>query len=74
MSTSGMLGVGNWIGILTTCLIILCFYFTLTFFEQLRKGEERIIKQSKIAATICFTLAFIIPAIYKYYIYQQMMK
>lgn len=45
-------------------LIVLCFYFTLTFFESLRKGDERIIKQSKFAAIICMAIALIIGIIY----------
>ncbi|PUB10306.1 hypothetical protein [Paenisporosarcina sp. OV554] len=69
-----MLGAGNWIGIVTTTLIVLCFYFTLTFFEHLRKGDERITKQSKIVATTCIALALIVPVVYNIYIYNEMMK
>ncbi|WP_313893095.1 hypothetical protein [Psychrobacillus sp.] len=64
MSNLVEMGVIHWIGILSTLLMILCFYFTLTFFENLRKNDERITKQSKIAAIICFALALIIPSIY----------
>lgn len=74
MSNLGILGPANWIGIVSIVLIILCFYFTLTFFEHLRKGDERISKQSKIAATICIALALLIPATYHFYIYIEMMK
>jgi hypothetical protein len=75
MPNTGIIGMGNWIGILTVSLFILCFYFTLTFFEQLRKNEEnRIITQSKLAATICIALALLIPVFYNFIIYHQMMK
>lgn len=47
--------------IISILLIIFCFYFTLTFIENLGKGDERTIKQSKIAAVICLGLALIIP-------------
>jgi hypothetical protein len=55
-------GIG--ISIILILLIVLCFYFTLTFFESLRKGDERIIKQSKFAAIICMAIALIIGIIY----------
>ncbi len=44
--------------------IILCFYFTLSFIESLRNGDKRIIKQSKIAAITCLTLALLLPIAY----------
>ena len=74
MSNLGLLGTGNWIGILNAALIVLSFYFTLTFFEHLRKGDERLTKQSKITATICIALALMIPVFYNLYIYNEMMK
>lgn len=51
----------GWIGIASVLLVIFCFYFTLTFFENLHKGDERITKQSKLAAIICLGLALLIP-------------
>ena len=55
-------GIG--MSIILILLIVLCFYFILTFFESLRKGDERIIKQSKFAAIICMAIALIIGIIY----------
>ena len=55
-------GIG--MSIILILFIVLCFYFTLTFFEALRKGDERIIKQSKFAAIICMAVALIIGIIY----------
>ncbi len=55
-------GIG--MSIILILLIVLCFYFTLTFFESLRKGDERIIKQSKFAAITCMALALIIGITY----------
>jgi hypothetical protein len=55
-------GIG--MSIILILLIVLCFYFTLTFFGSLRKGDERIIKQSKFAAIICMAIALIIGIIY----------
>lgn len=54
----------KWIGILSSILIILCFYFTLSFIENLRTGDERVIKQSKISAVVCLTLALLLPMAY----------
>jgi hypothetical protein len=64
-----MLDTGIWIDILSPILIILCFYFTLTFFESLRNNDSRIAKQSKLVATLCIAFALLIPAIYKLYLY-----
>jgi hypothetical protein len=64
-------GPGNWFAILCglsiPILIVLCFNFTLTFFEFLRKGDERLIAQYKSAATICLFLVFFIPIFYSIY-------
>ncbi|GEL77402.1 hypothetical protein TMU01_16370 [Tenuibacillus multivorans] len=54
----------NIVVIVSVLLTILCFYYTLTFIENLQKGDERVTNQSKMAAIICFALAFIIPAFY----------
>ena len=69
MSNLELLNTGNWLSILTPVLLIACFYFTLTFFESLRKGDERVTKQSKLAATMCIALALLIPAVYTLYMY-----
>jgi len=74
MSSLGFFGLGNWLTILPVILFVACFYFTLTFFEHLRKGDDRLAKQSKLTATICLALALLIPALYSLYISVQMMK
>lgn len=67
MSNLEILNTGNWLSVLTPILLVACFYFTLTFFESLRKKDERVTKQSKIGATICIALALLIPAVYNLY-------
>ena len=42
----------DWLGILSTILIVLGFYFGLTFIQYLKLGDERTIKQSKFAADL----------------------
>ena len=69
-----LMGTGNWLGILSTILIILCFYFTLTFFQSLKSGDERIIRQYKLAAVISLALGLFIPAIYNLYMINKMMQ
>lgn len=59
-----MNSIAGWIGIVSVLLLTICFYFTLTFIEELQKGDERIIRQSKIAAIISLGLALIIPIVY----------
>ncbi|WP_299094240.1 hypothetical protein [uncultured Metabacillus sp.] len=56
--------IASWVGIISLLLIVFCFYFTLTFFENLYKNDERITKQSKLAAVICLGLALFIPILY----------
>ncbi|TYR72515.1 hypothetical protein FZC79_22505 [Rossellomorea vietnamensis] len=55
---------GNWLGVLSTIFIVFCLYFTLTFLQNLKTGDKRIIKQSKIAAVVCLALGLLIPAFY----------
>ncbi|ANU28312.1 hypothetical protein [Planococcus versutus] len=74
MSNLGMFGTGNWLGILSTTLLIFSIYFTFTFFEHLKSGEHRLRERSKIAALICIAGALLIPAFYHFYIYNEMMK
>ena len=53
----------KWLDSLSLMLIVLCFYFTLTFFHYLKLGDERIIKQSKLAAVIFLALSLLLPVI-----------
>ncbi|MCM2532126.1 hypothetical protein NDK43_06660 [Neobacillus pocheonensis] len=55
-------------GLSVPMLIVLCFNYTLTFFEFLHKGDERSASKNKIAATICLFLFFSIPVVYSIYI------
>lgn len=64
-----LMGTGNWLGIFLTILIILCFYFTLTFFQYLKLGDARLTRQSKLAAIICFAASLLIPALYNTFMF-----
>ncbi|MGE7602354.1 hypothetical protein ACQKL5_07555 [Peribacillus sp. NPDC097675] len=70
---STLMGTGNWLGILSTILFILGFYFTLTFFQSLKSGDERIIRQYKLAAVISLALGLLVPALYNLYLVNEMM-
>ncbi len=74
MDNLNFMGTGNWLGILSLILIVLCFYFSLSFFQYLKLGDERLIKQSKLVAVFCLALSLLIPAIFNFYVYYQMMK
>ncbi|MBD8015127.1 hypothetical protein [Planococcus wigleyi] len=74
MSNLGLFGTGNWLGILSITLLIGSIYFTFTFFEHLKSGEHRLRKINKIAALICIAGALLTPALYHFYIYNEMMK
>lgn len=51
------------IGLIVVVSFILTFYFTLTFFESLSKSQDRIVRQSKMAAIICFGIAIVLTTI-----------
>lgn len=74
MSNIGMFGMGSWMGIVSALLFVASFYFTLTFFEQLKSEDGRVRKQSKIAAVICLTVALLLPAVYQLYFVNEMMR
>lgn len=74
MENMNFMGTGNWIGMVATILIIIGFYFTLTFFQHLKSNDERLAKQSKLAAVICLALGLLMPALYSFYIYNSMMR
>ncbi len=50
-------------------LIVVCFYFTLTYFHHLKIGDDRGIKNTKWAAVLCLALALILPFIYNFLIF-----
>jgi hypothetical protein len=56
----------SWLGIISIVFIIFCFYFTLSFIENLHKGDERITRQSKLAAIICLGFALLIPVLFNF--------
>ncbi|SDO15438.1 hypothetical protein SAMN05518871_11137 [Psychrobacillus sp. OK028] len=68
------MGTGNWLGIFSTVLIIMCFYFTLTFFQYLKQDDARLTKQSKFGAVICLAASLLIPTLYNLYMFNEMMK
>lgn len=74
MPDAGLLGSGHWIGILSIVLLIGGIYFTFTFFEYLKDGEQRLKKQAKWAALICIAAALLVPAFHQLYLYNEIMR
>ncbi|MDE0584177.1 hypothetical protein ON064_14190 [Planococcus sp. A6] len=74
MSNMGMFGMGSWVGIVSALLFVASFYFTLTFFEQLKLEDGRVSKQAKIAAVICLAVALLLPVVYQLYFVNEMMR
>ena len=64
--------MANWIGILSNIFWILCFYSTLSFFQYLHNGDERLTKQFKLAAVVCLAVALLLPVSYSLLFYTQM--
>ena len=52
-----LMGATNWVSILSIVFIVLCLYCVLTFFQHLKNDDERLMKQSKLAAVFCLAVA-----------------
>ncbi|WP_456278915.1 hypothetical protein [Bacillus sp. AK128] len=65
--------IGIWLIIISAIKLTACLYFTLTYFEHLKHGEDRLIKQSKLFAVITLFLALGVPGFYQLYLFNQMM-
>lgn len=53
-----------WFVIFSVCMLTISFYFTLTYFEYLKHGDNRLIKQTKFFAVLSLFLALGVPAFY----------
>ncbi|MFJ7934561.1 hypothetical protein [Sporosarcina sp. NPDC096371] len=56
--------IAGWVGIISVLFIIFCFSYTLSFIENVHKEDERITRQSKLAAIICLSIALLTPILY----------
>jgi len=73
MENLNVFSSANWINILTMIFLVLCFYFTLMYFQYLKENDDRLIKQSRLVAVICLAIALLVPAFYNFYIFTKMM-
>lgn len=71
---ASMGSIGIWIGILSVILLGFCLYFTLSYFEHLKYGDDRLMNQTKLGAVLTLVLALLIPAFYQLLIFNQMMN
>jgi len=60
------------VGLLVPVFYVLCFYFTLSYFQSLRKTDDRVTNQMKFAAIICLAVALFMPAFLNAYILNEM--
>ena len=74
MENLNVFGSANWINILVMIFLVLCFYFTLMYFQYLKENDDRLIKQSRLVAVICLAIALLVPAFYNFYIFTKMME
>ncbi|KAB2331336.1 hypothetical protein [Bacillus mesophilum] len=66
--------IGIWLGVFSAIMFTACLYFILTYFEHLKKSDDRLTKQSKLFAVITLFLALGAPGFYQLYIFSQMMS
>ena len=71
---ASMGSIGIYLGIFSSFMLAVCLYFSLTYFEHLKYGDDRLIKQSKLIAVISLVLALMVPAFYQLYLFNQMMN
>lgn len=71
MNQSGLI---YWLTFIPPLFYISCFYFTLTFFQQLKVGDETRIKKAKIGAILSLILALFIPSIAQMIMFFSMMR
>ena len=74
MENLNVFSSANWINILVMIFLVLCFYFTLMYFQYLKENDDRLIKQSRLVAVICLAIALLVPAFYNFYIFTKMME
>ena len=72
LASSGQIGI--WLGIFSAFMMTVCLYFSLTYFEHLKYGDDRLIRQSKLFAVISLVLALMVPAFYQLYMFNEMMN
>ncbi|MGM9945568.1 MAG: hypothetical protein ACI33M_11525 [Lysinibacillus sp.] len=73
MDNFNAFGAANWVNIVAMIFLILCFYFTLMYFQYLKEDDDRLIKQSRLVAVICLATALLVPAFYNFYVFTKMM-
>ena len=55
---ASMGSIGIYLGIFSSLMLAVCLYFSLTYFEHLKYGDDRLIKQSKLIAVISLVTRF----------------
>ena len=73
MEYLNVVGSANWMNIVAMIFLVLCFYFTLMYFQYLREADERLIKQTRLVAVICLAIALLAPAFYNFYMLDKML-
>ncbi len=56
------------VGLLEPLLLILCFNYSLNFFQSLHKSDDPLANKNKLAATICLSSFFFLPLIFYIFI------
>ncbi|WP_274310196.1 hypothetical protein [Solibacillus daqui] len=74
MDMMNQFGSVLWLSLMPPIFYICCLYFTLSFFQHLKSGEEAKIKKAKLGAVISLSIALLLPSISQLIIYLVMMR
>lgn len=62
------------LGLFTVLMLAACLYFTLTYFEHLKREDGRLLKRSKLFAVVTLFLALGVPGFYQLYTFIRIMS
>lgn len=69
MEMINQFGTTIWLGLVSPVFLVITLYFTLTFFQQMKAGNQTAMVQSKLFAVICLAIALIVPVIFNIVIF-----
>ncbi|MEK4130006.1 MULTISPECIES: hypothetical protein [Solibacillus] len=63
-----------WMSFVTPIFLISCLYFSLSFLQHMKSGNEQLLNYNKWGAVLSLAFALLVPAFYNIYFYYQVMQ